>query len=116
MHKLGYTFEDVQFFPQITYTSKAARTAGFEAVDCAEENQKAKPTKACPAECYQDSGTRIGFIDIRGLAFRQVALFSIAERSFVPDCPADDSSVAQFASGISSGQFCGYNSTSNTPS
>jgi hypothetical protein len=92
MRKIKYLFTDVQFSKEILFASH--------------------PTRACD----KSHRAGIGFIDIGGMVSGQVSLHSIAERAFISDCAANDTSVAQLASGISGNDFGGHKRSRNTTS
>ena len=113
MQKLDYTFEDVQFSPQISFKSRATRAAGISA-SCSEEDSKTEANKG--SQCYQSGGAGIGFIDPSTMATGRGIMRSIAERAYVAYREANDTGIAQLASGVSGNDVGGHERQSDTAS
>jgi hypothetical protein len=96
MLKLGYIFEDVQFIPQINFT---ARAICADSDPYSEEGSSAEAGKG--SQCNQGSREGVGFFDPSAMAAGRSVMHSIAERAFIAYCKANDTSLAQLASGVS---------------
>ena len=111
MQKLGYTFKDVQFSPQINFAARATRA--YSAY-CSEADSAAEAGKG--SQCNQGSREGIGFFDPSAMATGRGVMRSIAERAYITYCKANVTSLTQLASGVSGDGIGGHKRKGNTTS
>ena len=110
MLKLGYTFEDVQFIPQIRFKARATQT------DSASSEEDSAAEAASGKDSHQGGGEGVGFFDPSAMATGRGVMRSIAERAFIAYCKANDTGIAQLASGVSGDGIGGHKRKGNSTS
>ena len=76
------------------------------------ENSSTKADKS--SQCYQGGGEGVGFFDPSAMATGRGVMRSIAERAFIAYCKANDTGIAQLASGISGDDIGGCKRKGNS--